>query len=266
MNRLRMQGARHLANWPPALLFLILSACTSSPDIPAGQNIEETPGTSLTSSAESPAAPAALPASRLASHIFMPVGSNLDLSPYGQFLELIDFSQPPAFSIQESTLLVNTGGQACLRFRYRQPGDFNSIQTLCVLAFDEVGSCEGLEPLSLDLNRFLAISSPLAGNANLLEAGEMQFYSACLSPEGAYRLQQPKQPLPPLYFVIVDALGDDHPYALGREEFDYQRNGVVVTYSAEEIQPPWIIPVSRELEYMHITQDRDVGIAINRED
>jgi len=161
-------------------------------------------------------------------------------------------------------LVAQRGGLACMRFKYREPGDFNTIQTLCVVAFDEIGSCDGLERLNLDLNQFIDSTPQLAGNANLLEAGQGEFYSACLTADGSYRLQQAEQQLPPLYFVIVDAMVDFHPYALGQEELAAQRAGVVVTHSGEEILPPWIIPVSRELEILQITED--LSIEINTED
>jgi len=150
-----------------------------------------------------------------------------------------------------------------LRFRYRIKIDDNTIQTLCVVSFDETGSCAGLRPLALDLEQFLGSDQGPAGNSNLLEAGDGIFYATCLSSTGKYRLQQPERHLPNLYFTMVDALGDGQ-YSLGDTEFSRQRQGVVTTFYGAELRPPWIVSVSREIKWLRFTDG--LSIEFNDED
>lgn len=150
-----------------------------------------------------------------------------------------------------------------MRFQYRIKIDDNTIQTLCVVSFDETGSCAGLQPLTLDLEQFLGSDQGPAGNSNLLEAGHGLFYATCLSSTGNYRLQQPGRRLPALYFTMVDALGDGQ-YSLGDTELTRQRRGLVTTFSGAELRPPWIVSISREIEWLHLTDGP--GVEFNDED
>lgn len=185
------------------------------------------------------------------------------LTGLGELLETIYLTDPPSIAVEGDSLTAIAGGLACLRFRYREAQDENTIQTLCIASFDETGPCTGLERVRLDLNQFLDAPPELAGNANLLEAGNGLFYAACRTEEGVYRLQQSVRPLPPLYFNIVDALGDG-PYSLGNDEIAAQRAGAVGTFSGETIRPPWILYVGWEVHELRLTEDG--GIEINDED
>ena len=169
-------------------------------------------------------------------------------------MEVIPFSEPAAIRIRQDKIEAIRGGTACLRFTYRDTADENNVQTLCVVVFDETGDCSGQPTVTLDLQRFLGMTPQLVGNANLIESGEGLFYAACLSFDGAYRLQQPSQSLPPLYFAIVDALGDGA-YSLGSSELPVQRHGTITTHSGEELIPPWIVFVSLEISALKLTDD-----------
>ncbi len=200
-------------------------------------------------------------AKRLASHLFLAVGDSRSIEGLGELLETIPLSDPPAVSVADGRLLAERRGIACLRFRYRATEAENSVQTLCVVAFDEVGSCEGQTPLRLDLEQFLPAEAP-RGNANLLEYGSARFYAACRTAGGAYRLQQSGDAIPNLYFHVVDALGDG-PYSLGSDELEAQRNGAVVTFSGDELRPPWILTLSREISELSLSQ---AAFTFNEED
>jgi hypothetical protein len=238
-----------------SIIVLLIGGCEPAPDV------TPSPPASATSSATATVQP--LPATRLASHTFIPVGESRRLSGLGLLLETIHLSDPPSVGIDGDILTAEQGGITCLRFQYREADDENDVQTLCVVSFDEVGDCSGLQPLSLDLNQIIAGENLLAGNANLLEHGQGLLYATCLNQEGAYRLQQPRIELPPLYFNTVDAMGDG-PYSLGDSEAGPQRDGIVVTYSGEEIRPPWLLSVSREMQWMILNPDG--SIAFNDED
>ena len=54
---------------------------------------------------------------------------------------------------------------------------------------------------------------------------------------------------------IVDALGDGA-YSLSNSELDWQRAGTVTTFSGEEIRPPWVVAVSREIDTFGFTDGR----------
>jgi hypothetical protein len=205
------------------------------------------------------------PATRLASHLFVPVGESRDIHELGELLETIHLTEPPSLTVgpDRATLTAQAGGISCLRFHYRDRLHENNVQTLCVVSFDEAGSCSGLEPVGLDLRRYLEPGPGPFGNADLLESGRGLFYAACLTPAGAYRLQQPDRALPPLYFTIVDALTDG-PYSLGDAEMDLQRAGTVVTFAGAAVRPPWIVSVSREVSRFRLTDD--ARIEFNDED
>ena len=206
---------------------------------------------------------AAVPAARLASHVFVPVGGSRSIKGLGELLESIHFTEPPSVGISGTTVTAEAGGITCLRFRYRAGDDDNTIQTLCAVSFDETGSCSGLPKLALDIGQFLRSEQGPVGNSNLLESGDGLFYVACKSPTGAYRLQRPDRRLPPLYFTIVDALGDGQ-YSLGDFEMSPQRAGVVTTFSGAELRPSWIVSVSREIQWLRLTDD--LRIEFNDED
>ena len=194
----------------------------------------------------------ALPATRLGSHLFVPVGESRSIEGLGALIETIHLSIPSSVAVEGTTLTAMAGGLACLRFANREVVNDNSVQTLCVVAFDETGDCSDLQTLTLDLQQHLGAASDPVGNADLLESGAGRFYAACLTPTGAYRLQQSSLRLPPLYFTVVDALGDG-PYSLGDSEMDAQRAGGVTTFSGSELRPPWIVTVSREISELQLT-------------
>jgi len=171
-------------------------------------------------------------------------------------------SDVPAISVNGDSLTAEAGGISCLRFQYRDVEQENSIQTLCVVTFDETGSCDGLEPLALDLRAYLDASGAPEGDANLLASGAGRFYATCRTANGAYRLQQPNERLPQPYLHIVDALGNG-PYLLGDDEVAPQRAGTIETFSGESLQPPWIVTVSREIESIELTPE---GFKTNIED
>ena len=237
------------------MLVWVVTACSSDPSTaqgPAGSTA--TPMPPLNQESE--------PATRLASHLFLAAGSSYDLSGLGRFLEAVHMTEPAAVEVEGVSLRGLTGGSSCLRFRYRViPGE-NGVQTLCVTVIDEAASCARLPRQTLDLQRFLDSPQRAIGNANLLEAGAGRFYSVCRTEASAYRLQQPSEELPPLYLHMVDALGDG-PYSLGTNELAAQRSGAIVTYSGEELRPPWIVTVSRELDRIELTPQ---GFTVNDED
>jgi hypothetical protein len=193
----------------------------------------------------------------LASHRFLPVGESISLDRFGELIEVIDLTEPPAVALDCSLLTAVAGGASCVRFRYREAGQENGVQTLCVVAIDETGDCDGLTRVSLNLETFLDADGQLAGNANLLEAGDGRFYAVCRSETGAYRLQQPSDALPPLYLHVVDALGDG-PYSLGDDEFAAPRDAAIATYGGTALCPPWIVTVSREIHELTLTAERFV--------
>ena len=199
-----------------------------------------------------------VPATRLALHLFIPVGESRSLAGLGRLLETEFLTEPAAVRIEGDSIIATAHGIACLRFEYRDAEAENTVQTLCSVSFDETGDCSGLLALDLDLNRFLEQTNEPVGNANLLESGSGLLYRACKTGTGAYRLQQPDQPLPNLYFTIIDALGSG-PYSLGSTEFDIQRAGTVTTYSGTELVPQWVLSVSLEINDVGITEDLEVA-------
>ena len=204
-----------------------------------------------------PLPPTPAPASRLASHLFVPVGESRDISGLGKLVETISFSDSPTIEVGPNSLTATAPGQACLRFEYRNTPRENSVQTLCVVSFDETGACTGLATATLDLETFLEAEGQPVGNANLLESGNGRFYAACQTPGGGLRLQQPDVLLPTLYFTIVDALTDG-PYSLGTPELAWQRAGAVETYSGETIVPPWIVTMGIDITDITVAQDNSV--------
>lgn len=201
-------------------------------------------------------------ATRLASHLFLSVGDQRTIEGYGELLEVLHISEVPAVSVEGLALTAEAGGISCLRFQYRDVDQENGRQTLCVVAFDETGSCDGLTPLALNLRAYLNDPNAPEGDANLLASGAGRFYATCRTASGAYRLQQPGEPLPQPYFHLVDALGSG-PYALGDDETNLQRAGAIETFSGETLQTPWIVTVSREVEWIELTAD---GFETNIED
>ena len=191
---------------------------------------------------------------QLASHLFVPVGQSRNLEGLGELLETIHLTDNPAFLVEGTRLTAVSGGTSCLRFQYRDVDGENTVQTLCVVAFDESGNCEGLEPLTLDLEKFLVTDDQPVGNANLLESGQGLFYSTCATDTGGYRLETVDRALPRLYYTIVDALGEGA-YSLGDSELTSQRAGVVQTYSGGAMRPSWILSVSREITELRLTEE-----------
>ena len=233
----------------------LLAACTQpggSQTLTPTPTIIEIPVATWTATSTGQEQPAG--ATRLASHLFVPVGESRNIEGLGELVETLHFTDPASVSAEGTILRATAGGVSCLRFAYRSVESENAVQTLCVVSFDETGDCTGLEPVALDLQRFLGSTSELVGNANLLEAGAGLFYATCRPEAGAYRLQQPIQALPPLYFTIVDALADG-PYSLGDSEMPIQRAGSVVTFSGDELRPPWIVSVGQEITSLHLADD-----------
>lgn len=198
---------------------------------------------------------------RLASHLFLPVGEQRSIAGLGKLIEQIDLYGESPFRVEGDLLTADAAGISCLRFRYRDlPGE-NGVQTMCAVAFDETGQCGGLLPLSLDLDMFLEADGAPVGNSDLLTGGDL--YAACATATGDLRLQQPSLDLPPLYLVIVDALGGG-PYSLGDDEMKAQRAGVITTFSGDELRPPWIVTVGREVRSIEF--GRDGTFTVNEED
>jgi hypothetical protein len=233
-----------------ALVLAMLAAACAPGGVPAGEKppATEDPVFQESTRETTPAAVEVSAPPRLASHLFVPVGAARSIAGLGELLEVIPFTG--RVSVDGDEVRAAGSGISCLRFRYRDVPDENAVQTMCVVAFDETGDCAGFEPLGLDLNVFLDPSSAPVGNADLLTSGSL--YAACRTPEGAFRLQQPDVDLPPLYFVVVDALGGGA-YSLGDDELPAQRNGVVTTFRGEELRPPWIVSVSREVSDVELT-------------
>jgi hypothetical protein len=212
-------------------------------------------------------APTPTPASeteftRLGSHLFVPVGESRSIAGLGRFLEAVSMDGRDAFAVEATEITALTSGATCFRFMYRETPGENGIQTVCGIAFERVGECSGLSAVRLDLNAFLEPEGRPVGDANLLEYGDGLFYAVCMDEHARYVLQPSTAELPPLYWHIVDALGDG-PYSLGTPELDAQRAGVVTTFSGGEIRPGWIVSASREIHQLDVTPD---GITINTED
>ena len=240
-----------------ATFFLIASLACSTPSTvtPPTQtpNLVPTPSPQFVATGT----PTQVAATALASHLFIPVGETRDIGSLGHLVEIVEFTQPPPVQVVGSQLSATSGGLACLRFSYSITDEENNVQTLCVVSFDETGDCSGLPEVTLDLQQFLGDSQRPTGNANLLESGDGTFYRACRTQTGAFRLQKPVHALPPLYFTIVDALGDG-PYSIGGPELVLQRAGTVSTYSGDEISPPWIVPVSMNVRRLRLNEDLSV--------
>lgn len=220
-------------------------------------------GGGATPTSEPTATPSFEPGTRLAAHLFVPAGETRSLAGLGELLEIVPFQGQGVVTVEGDTLTANHGGTACLRLRYREPiGYENEVQSLCVVVVDEIGECDGLTPVAVDLNRSLDPAVTKRGNANLLESGDGLFYSVCETAGGTVRLQRSGQDLPAPYFHIVDALADG-PYSLGLRELAWQRAGVLTTFSGEEISPAWIVTVSQEVSGLAITEDLRVTYAFD---
>ncbi len=225
--------------------------------------LTSTPGPDPTFAAPQNPTPTSAPqatATRLASHLFVPVGATRSISGFGRLTETIALTEPPAVEVAGNELTAVDGGISCLRFQYRTSRDENNVQTLCVVVFEETGDCEGMPPLRLDLQMFLAPAEDPHSNANLLESGDGLFYAACQTDREAYRLQVTDTRLPTLYLTIVDALGDG-PYSLGSDELDAQRAGAITTYAGQELTPPWIVSLSLEVTDLYLADDLRVDFS-----
>ena len=244
----------------------LLLACSADNGAAAPLEREPSPATATVSqpatSSAQPSPEVSAQATRLASHLFLSVGDQRPLDGYGELLEVMHLSKVPAVSVSDLTLTAESGGISCLRFQYRHVDQENGVQTFCVVTFDETGSCDGLEPLALDLRAYLTDSDAPAGNANLLASGTGRFYATCRSASGAYRLQQPDEQLPQPYFHLVDALGEGA-YSLGDNELDHQRAGTIETFSGRTLRAPLIVSMSREIEWLELTPE---GVTANPED
>jgi hypothetical protein len=257
----------HLAQLLVGVFVALVLACSPNGEAsaPPDSNLDPAiaPTGSVTPSSNVDATPDAAPATvRLASHRFVSVGDQHSIEDLGELIEVVHLSEPPAVAINGTTALAEAGGISCLRFQYRTAVDENTVQTQCVVAFDETGDCTDLEPLRLDLLTFLDQGAASTGEANMLASGDGRFYATCRSDSGAYRLQQPSEELPPPYFHIVDALGDGA-YSLGDSEFDAQRAGTIETFSGETLDPAWIVNVSLEVAWLELSAD---GFTANTED
>jgi hypothetical protein len=115
------------------------------------------------------------PATRLGSHLFVPVGETRSLAGLGEHLETIHLTDPPAVSFSEDTVSAVNGRISCFRFRYREHAAENGVQSPCVIVFDETGSCDTLPRIELDLQMFLGPTSYPVGEANLLASGTGRF-------------------------------------------------------------------------------------------
>lgn len=199
-----------------------------------------------------PAAATPAPApDRLASHLFLAAGKSRSVAGLGRLLETIHLTRPAAVAVEGSAVRALRGGISCLRFRYREQRDENGVQTLCVVAFDETGSCAGKPRLRLDLEA--RAGRPREGNADLLESGASHFYATCRAGR-AYRLERTSRALPPLYLTIVDALGDG-PYSLGDSELARLRASAIATFSGRLFRPPWILTVGSSAEGLALRDD-----------
>lgn len=170
---------------------------------------------------------------RLAAHEFVPVGETRELGELGEILEVIEFDG--RIELDDGRFTCLGSGVVCIRARYRRDAGQNSVQTKCVVGIEGTGPCAELEPATFDLQRF----SDRPGDSNLLASGEGRFYRVCDTVDGL-RLEQPERELPPLYFQVVDALGDGA-YAISHDEYAHQRRGTIRTYSGNELAPPWIV-------------------------
>lgn len=238
-----------------AVLIAVAGSCATAPSDPQTSHPAAAASTPGEPESDEPD-----PATRLASHMFVPVGESRSLSGFGELLEVVTISGDNPLDVAGDSLTAAAPGAACLRFRYREMASENGIQTLCAVAFDETGDCSGLDPLHVDLGRYGPDNRPDVGESNLLAGGAL--FAACETPGGGLRLRRPDVELPDLYFVIVDALGDG-PYSLGDAEMGAQRRGTVVTYDGDEIEAPWIVTVSREVS--EITWSGDGGVVVNDE-
>lgn len=194
---------------------------------------------------------------RLASHEFIPVGDSRDIGNLGDILEVMQFGEDKIF-LADNKVTCLSGGVACIRAKYREDIWQNEVQTKCIACVDETGSCKDEEKAIFDLQQF----SNRPGNANWFESGENVFYGVC-NVDGRVRLQQSPN-LPKLYFQIVDALGSGA-YSLGEEEYDWQRRGIIRTYSEEEIKPNWIIYLGQEIEDFSLVDGRVIIPALSCE-
>lgn len=174
-------------------------------------------------------------ARRLVSHEFVPVGETRSLGDIGAVLEVIEFDGQLDLDTEAGTFTPIESGVTCIRARYRESERQNAIQTKCVLGIDEAGSCDGYPRYAFDLQRF----TDRAGNSNWLAQGNGRFYGVCRTDTGL-QLEPNTRDLPPLYFGIVDALGDGA-YSLGPSEFARQRHGTIRTYSGDVIEPSWVV-------------------------
>lgn len=243
----------------PGVVFLIALFATAiavSCDAGAETPPEETAtSTAIPVETGAPGSRTSIPASiannpelQFASHVFVETGSAVDISDYGEFLGQVDYSAPPAVSVTGNSAQVERSGVSCLRFRYRDTPNEGHVQTQCIVSFDETGSCDGLAPLSLDLEQNAPSDLiPEGSNADLFESGEGTFYAACTTGDGQLRLQQPEQDLPPLFMHIVDAYGEG-PYSYGTPEFELYRNAAVQTYSGDLLRPGMAHVMSGEID------------------
>lgn len=204
----------------------------------------------------------------LAAHQFVKVGDTVNYGNIGDILEIIQSTDTVHLNEGSSTLTCISSGAACIRAKYRESDSQNDIQTKCILCVDSVGSCEGKEKFGFDFQQF----SDVEGNSNWLESGENEFYGVCKENEELI-LQQTKQELPELYFTIVDALGDGA-YSLGDDELYQQREGVITTFSGDNLKPNWLISVGFQIDEVyldeqvnvHIVHDSDCSIDVSCSD
>ncbi len=235
-------GRAHLphpaSRW--AVPLLLLAGCSNDPATP-----------------DPPAPEPDTAVERFAAHRFVAVGDTVDLQRYGTLLDAGELDTGSALAVDTAAYAAScvAGGTGWVRFRYRDTGEENGVQTLVVTCVDETGPCASLPGLTVDLERFRPGHEPTA--ADLLADGDRTLYGVCRSTAGI-RLQPPPD-LPPLMLRVVDAWGSG-PYSVAGQELEWLRATPVIGYSGDVQDPSWIATVSRDIQSIEIAADGTVTV------
>ena len=79
-------------------------------------------------------APADASAVRLASDLFVSVGEQHRIDGFGELIEALYVTGPPALAVSDDAVVAEAGGISCLQFRYREVEQENAIQAQRVMA------------------------------------------------------------------------------------------------------------------------------------
>lgn len=192
-----------------------------------------------------------------AAHRYVAVDDTIHLGGYGVLLDSGSFGSGNVIAVdaEVGTARCADGGAGWVRFRYREDGAENQVQTLIVVCADETGGCEAGGSVVIPVETMRPGSDPAA--SDLVAAGSGALFDLCET--GAGVRVDPPPAMPPLLYRVVDAWGSG-PYSVSGAEHEWLRATSIQTRSGEKIRPAWLATVSREVQSIALSDDGSVEL------